>query len=172
VLLVLAAVVAGVALLQRGGALDTDDADAVVVLELAEGVGVDAVRQDVAQHLESTWDARQVGEASGEGDDEVTLTMALPGSNLSSAIAWLRRSGNSQVVRETVDYSVDPDQVDVVPMADSEAARRPEPVMLQVRVIGDEAGPSSAMTVGALLLVVATTSAALLAWWWFRTERN
>jgi hypothetical protein len=169
---VLAAVVAGVALLQQGGALDTGDADALVVLELAEGVRVDTVRQDIARHGESSWDASQVGEASGEGDDEVTLTIALPGSNLSSAISWLRRPDNTHAVRETVDYSVDPDQLELTPLAESEAAERPEPVLLQVRLIGDEAGPSSAVTAGALLLVIAATSAALLAWWWFRTERN
>jgi hypothetical protein len=169
---VLAAVVAGVALLQRGGALDADDADAVVVLELDEGVGVDAVHQQIAEHGESTWDSRQVGEASGEGDDEVTLTMALPGSNLASAIAWLRRSENTQAVRTTVDYSVDPDQLELTPLASSEAPARPEPVLLQVRLVGDDAGPSSAVTVGALLLVAAAVGAGLLAWWWFRTERG
>jgi hypothetical protein len=169
---VLAAVAAGVVLLQRGGALDTGDADAVVVLQLGEGVAVDSVRQDVTAEAESSWDARQVGESAGDDDEEVTLTLSLPGSNLASAIAWLRRPQNTQAVDETVDYSVDPDQLDLTPLASSEQEARPEPVLLEVRLIGDDAGPTTAAKLGVLLLLLATLSAGMLAWWWFRTERE
>lgn len=168
----LAAVAAGVVLLQRGGALDTGDADALVVLELGEGVPVDSIRQSIVAEAESSWDARQVGESAGEDDDEVTLRMSLAGSNLAAAIAWLRRPLNTQAVDETVDYSVDPDQLELTPLASSEQDARPEPVLLEVRLIGDDAGPTTAAKVGVLLLLLATLSAGLLAWWWFRTERE
>lgn len=160
----------GVAVLQRGGELGRGDADATVELTLPPGADVDTARQEIAQRGAPAWQARQVGEVS-ESEDRTDVTFAMPGSNLASAVAWLRNRNNTGAETETVVYAVDPDQLELTPLSSAGAATAPAPVVLRVGIVASDDAGSTLVTVGWVLLAAAVVAAAVVGWRWYGPER-
>lgn len=161
---------AGVALLQKGGALDPTEADATVELQLKPGTSIDAARQEISLRGAPAWKARQVGEVS-DRDDRSTVTLALPGSNLAAAIAWLRNPANTGAESETVRYAVDPEQLELTPLSTAEGAEAPAPVLLDVRIAAADESGGGLMILGWLLLIAAAVAAAVVGLRWYRADR-
>jgi hypothetical protein len=80
----------------------------------------------------------------------------------------LRTPSNTEAAHDSVGYSVDPDQLELTPLSAADGAARPEPVLLEVRLVGDEPGPGSAVTLGVGLLPLPVLGCAATALWWLR----
>ena len=148
------------ALAQRGGPLDTSNADARVQIQLRKGATVDAARQEITQLAASTWQGTRVGEQS-ESDDQVKVVIAMPGANLDGAVSTLRRYSGAESVQVTID--VEPEQLELPKQSadDGGSAAPAESVRLEVDISeSSSAGPW--VTVVVALLVLAAALVALV----------
>ena len=135
------------------------DADAVVDIQLAPRVQVDAARQQVIETAKGTWQAVRVGEAT-PSDDETVVEFTLPGPNLDGLVNELRRYPSAESVDVMID--IDPEQASGDPVPSADGPEVPEPVRLEVNITAGSSGGPWITILGAVVVALIALGALAL----------
>lgn len=137
------------------------DADATVSLQVSGSTNVETVRQKVTELSDTLWGGTKIGEETSS-NEESTVVVALPGSNLDAAVASLRR-GEAGAEVTGVSIDLDPEQMQPRALATGAPASAPEPVRLVVEITeGGSGGPWGTLVVAVLFIVAALAGITLL----------